>query len=192
MGKATILRQDGSSPRIAGKFNVRLRKGERIRIETPGGGGWGHTLTPNRPIFRNLFGKRNSFPNAHHKIGWSPLRSEDHWARCHAVYGLAVLPFFLLIGLMGYMIPNQNGQNPLAGSRRHRSWLCFCTVFYGVLGFIFGALGAFLYNLIARWLGGIEMQVQPSGDQSSSDEASPISCFANTIDIYLDGPLSRI
>jgi len=26
---------------LPGKFNVRLRKGERIRIETPGGGGWG-------------------------------------------------------------------------------------------------------------------------------------------------------
>jgi len=26
---------------LPGKFNVRLRAGERIRIETPGGGGWG-------------------------------------------------------------------------------------------------------------------------------------------------------
>ena len=40
-GKAIMLRQDGSAQALAGKFNVRLRKGERIRIETPGGGGWG-------------------------------------------------------------------------------------------------------------------------------------------------------
>jgi len=26
---------------MPGKFSTRLRKGERIRIETPGGGGWG-------------------------------------------------------------------------------------------------------------------------------------------------------
>jgi N-methylhydantoinase B len=40
-GKATILRQDGSHEELPGKFNIRLKAGERIRIETPGGGGWG-------------------------------------------------------------------------------------------------------------------------------------------------------
>jgi N-methylhydantoinase B len=40
-GSAAIVREDGSKQTLPGKFNVRLRKGERIRIETPGGGGWG-------------------------------------------------------------------------------------------------------------------------------------------------------
>jgi len=40
-GKATVLHTDGSSQDMPGKFNVRLRKGERIRIESPGSGGWG-------------------------------------------------------------------------------------------------------------------------------------------------------
>jgi N-methylhydantoinase B len=40
-GKALVIRADGSSQALPGKFNTRLRKGERIRIETPGGGGWG-------------------------------------------------------------------------------------------------------------------------------------------------------
>ena len=40
-GKAAIVREDGSVRELPGKFTVRLRKGERIRIETPGGGGWG-------------------------------------------------------------------------------------------------------------------------------------------------------
>jgi N-methylhydantoinase B len=40
-GSAVIVREDGSKQTLPGKFNVRLRKGERIRIETPGGGGWG-------------------------------------------------------------------------------------------------------------------------------------------------------
>src|SRR5690348_11557523 len=39
-GKATILRADGSQEELPGKFNVRLRKGEAIRIESPAGGGW--------------------------------------------------------------------------------------------------------------------------------------------------------
>jgi N-methylhydantoinase B len=40
-GKAAILRQDGTIHELPGKFNTRLKSGERIRIETPGGGGWG-------------------------------------------------------------------------------------------------------------------------------------------------------
>ena len=40
-GKAFVVRQNGSRQELPGKFNVRLRKGERIRIESPGGGGWG-------------------------------------------------------------------------------------------------------------------------------------------------------
>jgi N-methylhydantoinase B len=40
-GKAFVLRRDGSVEELPGKFNIRLHKGERIRIETPGGGGWG-------------------------------------------------------------------------------------------------------------------------------------------------------
>jgi len=40
-GKASLIREDDSARALPGKFNVRLRKGERIRVETPGGGGCG-------------------------------------------------------------------------------------------------------------------------------------------------------
>jgi hypothetical protein len=33
-------------------------------------------------------------------------------------------------------------------------------VFYGVLGFIAGLIGALLYNLFARWVGGFELQLE--------------------------------
>ena len=32
---------------------------------------------------------------------------------------------------------------------------------YGGIGFIFGAIGAWIYNLIAKRLGGIEIQLEP-------------------------------
>ncbi len=41
VGKAVVTRLDASTEVLPGKFNVRLRKGERIRIESPGGGGFG-------------------------------------------------------------------------------------------------------------------------------------------------------
>lgn len=41
-GSAQVTRLDGSKKSLPGKFNLRLRPGERIRIESPGAGGWGH------------------------------------------------------------------------------------------------------------------------------------------------------
>jgi len=40
-GKTEVFRQDGSRQILPGKTSVRLRAGERIRIESPGGGGIG-------------------------------------------------------------------------------------------------------------------------------------------------------
>lgn len=40
-GKTSVVRRDGSVEPMPGKFSTRLRAGDRVRIETPGGGGWG-------------------------------------------------------------------------------------------------------------------------------------------------------
>jgi N-methylhydantoinase B len=40
-GRAFITRHDGKVEPMPGKFSTRLCKGERITIESPGGGGWG-------------------------------------------------------------------------------------------------------------------------------------------------------
>jgi N-methylhydantoinase B len=40
-GRTEILRTDGSTELMPSKGSTRLRRGERVRIETPGGGGWG-------------------------------------------------------------------------------------------------------------------------------------------------------
>jgi N-methylhydantoinase B len=44
-GRTLIIRRDGTAEEIPGKTSVYLRAGERVRIESPGGGGWGK---PNR------------------------------------------------------------------------------------------------------------------------------------------------
>ena len=41
-GRTIIIRHDGSQEEIPGKTSVRLRAGERVRIESPGAGGWGN------------------------------------------------------------------------------------------------------------------------------------------------------
>ena len=40
-GKTEVLHSDGKHESLPGKASVRLKKGDHIRIESPGGGGWG-------------------------------------------------------------------------------------------------------------------------------------------------------
>jgi N-methylhydantoinase B/oxoprolinase/acetone carboxylase alpha subunit len=40
-GRTEVVHLDGSVESLPGKTSVRLKKGERVRIESPGGGGWG-------------------------------------------------------------------------------------------------------------------------------------------------------
>jgi N-methylhydantoinase B len=40
-GKASLIRGNGVVEEMPGKFSTRLEAGDRIRIESPGGGGWG-------------------------------------------------------------------------------------------------------------------------------------------------------
>ncbi len=42
-GKASVIRKNETSAALPGKFSLKLRSGDRIRVETPGGGGFGRT-----------------------------------------------------------------------------------------------------------------------------------------------------
>ena len=42
-GKTIVFRQGNAEEALPGKCSVRLKAGERIRIESPGGGGWGRS-----------------------------------------------------------------------------------------------------------------------------------------------------
>lgn len=44
-GRAYVIRHNGAIDEMRGKFSTRLRACDRIRIETPGGGGWGQAAT---------------------------------------------------------------------------------------------------------------------------------------------------
>jgi N-methylhydantoinase B len=40
-GKTAVIRTDGTQEKLPGNFSVRLKKGDRVRVESPGAGGWG-------------------------------------------------------------------------------------------------------------------------------------------------------
>jgi hypothetical protein len=71
--------------------------------------------------------------------------------------GLIFAPFFLLIGLMGSAMGQHN--SPLAGIFGVGVAILMPLI-YGVMGFVMGAIGALLYNLFARWVGGFELEME--------------------------------
>lgn len=40
----------------------------------------------------------------------------------------------------------------------------FLTLGYGIAGFLFGALSAWLYNMIAKWVGGIKIEIEEKSE----------------------------
>jgi len=76
--------------------------------------------------------------------------------------GLLLAPMFLLIGFMGTFAGQE--KVPFAGMVGVVLALTM-PVLYGVMGFVLGAIGALLYNVLARWVGGFELEldVRPAG-----------------------------
>ena len=80
----------------------------------------------------------------------------------YACLGLIFVPLFLLIGLMGTFAGQDKA--PFAGIVGV-VLAVMMPVLYGAMGFVSGAIGAFLYNVLAKWVGGFELEldVRPEG-----------------------------
>jgi len=79
-------------------------------------------------------------------------------AAVYGVMGLLFMPILLLAALAGTFAGPKH--NPMAGALGV-VFAVVMPVFYAGIGFVTGLLGSLIYNLIARWLGGIEIQLQP-------------------------------
>jgi hypothetical protein len=75
----------------------------------------------------------------------------------YACMGLIFAPVFLLIGLLASAAGQHN--DPVAGIFSIGFAVLF-PVLHGVIGFIAGLIGAFLYNQFARWVGGFELEME--------------------------------
>jgi hypothetical protein len=71
-------------------------------------------------------------------------------------YGLFSILFVAIMAVASMFGPSQ-GRMPF--------WLLIALpVIYIILGFIFMAVGALIYNLVARWVGGIEFTTEEISD----------------------------
>lgn len=76
--------------------------------------------------------------------------------------GLLFVPMFLLFGLLGSLAGQQK---TLFAGLIGIALAVFMPLMYGFMGFVVGALGAWLYNMISNRIGGFELELnlQPSG-----------------------------
>ena len=83
----------------------------------------------------------------------------------HGALGLILMPLFLLAGVLG--MATGGGHAAISGVVG-MVLAVMIPVLYGGLGFIMGAISALLYNVFAKWAGGIEVEVQTTPAASYS------------------------
>ena len=86
-----------------------------------------------------------------------PLQLGKMAACLYGAMGLLLVPIFLLMSAASANLPaNQRGVFAMVGVG-----FAFATpVFYAIMGFVVGVIGAAIYNLVAKWIGGIEVEVE--------------------------------
>jgi hypothetical protein len=82
----------------------------------------------------------------------SPLRAGIVLAVLYGIVGLIFVPFFLIAGLLG-----SRAGTPAAFGGVFLA--IFFPILYAALGFIGGIIMAAIYNLVAKWTGGLEFEV---------------------------------
>jgi len=84
----------------------------------------------------------------------TPLRAGIVLGILYGFIGLIFVPFFLLAAVFG------NKAAAGGGSAFSGVFGLFFPVFYALAGFIGGIIAAAIYNLVAKWTGGLEFEVR--------------------------------
>ena len=79
----------------------------------------------------------------------------------YAAMGLIFGTFFACIALVSSSFAQRNSEAGPFGALFGVAAIVALPVFYGVAGVVFGALSAWLYNVFAGIVGGIEVQLVP-------------------------------
>ena len=87
----------------------------------------------------------------------APLTAGKLLALFYGAMGLLFVPFFLMMSAFSSQMPTaQRGVFAAMGV----GFALFMPVLYAAFGFIGGVIGAALYNLAAKLVGGIEVEVE--------------------------------
>ena len=87
----------------------------------------------------------------------APLQLGKMLALLYGILGLIFIPFFLIMSAAASQMPAEQRAGMLAFGAGFAILVPFI---YAAMGFIGGIIGAVLYNLVAKWIGGIEVEVE--------------------------------
>jgi hypothetical protein len=79
--------------------------------------------------------------------------------------GLIVLPFLALAGFASLFT---KGSDAMSGFAMFVLAI-LAPIFYGAMGFVMGALTAWVYNIAAGWIGGIRLELKAEATNSQSN-----------------------
>jgi hypothetical protein len=85
----------------------------------------------------------------------------------YGLFGLIAGCIFALIALAGGAVSDKPG-GPVFGALFGVGAIVFLPILYGGLGFVMTLLMAALYNGVARWVGGVEIQVESATGEATS------------------------
>ncbi len=80
----------------------------------------------------------------------------------YAAMGLLIIPFMFIAPFLMASAP-ATGEDAIPKGLMIGMAVGFALampVIYGAIGFIFGLISGFVYNLIAKWVGGIEVDIE--------------------------------
>jgi len=92
-----------------------------------------------------------------------PLQLGKMLAVIYGLLSLIFVPFFLMFAAATmFSSPAHNGiPTPVMISAGFGLvMIIIMPIMYAVMGFIADVLGAFIYNVVAKWIGGIEMEFE--------------------------------
>lgn len=94
----------------------------------------------------------------------SPLQLGKMLAVIYGLISIIIVPFFIIFAVIGSIAgaaSHSNGFAPAAfGVGFSVVMALIFPVMYAGFGFIAGVLGGFVYNLVAKWVGGIEVELE--------------------------------
>jgi len=97
----------------------------------------------------------------------TPLQLGKMLALVYGAIALVIVPFIaVFMGIGALVSANAAGSNHAAflpaamGVGMGLFMILFVPILYAGMGFIIGLLGAMIYNLVAKWVGGIEIELE--------------------------------
>lgn len=91
----------------------------------------------------------------------NPLQAGKMLGALYGLISLVFVPFVLVMVAMGSFAAKSQGAGTALPLFFGLGFLVFLPVVYAIMGFLFGMLAAWVYNLLTRWLGGFELEFEP-------------------------------